>query len=61
MVITSTLPAISINQEMVCIKNSASSDSASQCVYRGKGQKGDTGGVNDDLIKQLRGKINYAI
>ena len=64
-VIALTFPAICRNQELVCIKNSESSDSASDCVYRGnageKGQKGDTGEVNDDLVKQLRGKINYAV
>ena len=53
------LPAICINQEMVCIKNSASSDSTSQCVYRGKvgekGEKGDAGEVN----KEITGKPKH--
>ena len=56
-----TLPAISTNQEMVCIKNSASSDSAIQCVYREKagekGQKGDPGAVIEDSGGVLRGKL----
>ena len=57
------LPAISKNQEMVCIQNSASSDSASQCVYRGKagekGQKGDKGRVNEDSVGKLSGKQRH--
>ena len=57
------LPAISKNQEMVCIQNSASLDSASQCVYRGKagdkGQKGDEGRVNEDSVGKLRSKRKH--
>ena len=62
-VIVLALPAICRNQEMVCIQNSASSDSASQCVYRGKagdkGQKGDEGRVNEDSIGKLGSKQRH--